>query len=320
MPGAGRRLGPGSAASRALRSFIKAISRRTKTCARPITIASDRWSWPTNRATDFTKLAPATKKVWGPWLDRIAEHFGDLRILQFERPQKIRPIIIGWRNKWADKPRTADIAIEVLSRVLSYAVDTLGKLSINPCEGIKNLYQEADRSELVWTGADLDRLKASAPELTHAIDLAAHTGFRLGDIVRLSWSHIGEDEIVIATSKSRGKRSARVPLYDDLRAVLARIPKRATTVLTHSKGRPWMARSLGNAFTKAKNKAGFADLHFHDLRGTAATKFYLAGLSEVLIAEIMGWETEHVAKIIRRYVGRGAIIKAAIAQLNKRGT
>ena len=36
-----------------------------------------------------------------------------------------------------------------------------------------------------------------------------------------------------------------------------------------------------------------------------------------MIADIMGWETEHVAKIIRRYVGRGAVIKAAIAQLNK---
>lgn len=269
---------------------------------------------------DFAKLAPATKKVWGPWLDRIAEHFGELRIAQFERTLKIRPVIIGWRNQWANKPRTADVAVEVLSRVTSHAVDTLGKLSINPCEGIKTLYRGADRSELVWTPADIEKLKASAPALTPAIDLAAHTGLRLSDIVRLSWSHIGDEEIVIATSKSRGRRNARVPLYDDLRAVLARIPKRATTVLTHSQGRPWIAGSLGNAFTKAKNAAGFADLHFHDLRGTAATKFYLAGLSESLIAEIMGWETEYVAKIIRKYVSRGAVIKAAIAQLNKQRT
>ena len=59
------------------------------------------------------------------------------------------------------------------------------------------------------------------------------------------------------------------------------------------------------------------DLHFHDLRGTAATRFYIAGLSERVIAEIMGWEEEYIAKIIRRYVGRSAATKAAIQRLNK---
>ena len=36
------------------------------------------------------------------------------------------------------------------------------------------------------------------------------------------------------------------------------------------------------------------------LRGTAATRFYVAGLPERVIAEIMGWEEEHVARIIRQ--------------------
>jgi hypothetical protein len=37
-----------------------------------------------------------------------------------------------------------------------------------------------------------------------------------------------------------------------------------------------------------------------------------------VIAEIMAWEEGTVEKIIRRYVGRQAATKAAIAQLNKR--
>ena len=51
--------------------------------------------------------------------------------------------------------------------------------------------------------------------------------------------------------------------------------------------------------------------------GTAATRFYIAGLTERVIAEVMGWEEETVEKIIRRYVGRNAATRAAIAQLNK---
>jgi integrase len=269
---------------------------------------------------DYKALAPATKQTWGRWLDHIAEHFGDLRIAQFERTAKIRPYIIRWRSQWANKPRTADLAIQVLSRVLSYATDTLGKLSGNPCEGIKTLYR-VDRSEIIWTAADINKLKQTcSPEIAHAVDLAAHTGLRVSDIIRLSWSHIGADEIVIATSKSRYRRSARVPLYDDLRDVLARIPKRAMTVLVNRRGHPWTAKTLSNTFTETKNAAGFAALHFHDLRGTAATRFYLAGLPEHIVADLMGWEREHVAKIIARYVDRSAVIRAAIVQLNKHRT
>ena len=38
------------------------------------------------------------------------------------------------------------------------------------------------------------------------------------------------------------------------------------------------------------------DLHFHDLRGTAVTKLYSAGLPERVIAEIMAWEEKDVAQ------------------------
>jgi integrase len=33
------------------------------------------------------------------------------------------------------------------------------------------------------------------------MELAAHTGLRRGDLLRLSWSHIGEDAITLASGK-----------------------------------------------------------------------------------------------------------------------
>ena len=56
---------------------------------------------------DFKKLADSTKRNWSRWLDRIADYFGNLIIAQFDRPEKIRPVIREWRNQWTDKPRTA---------------------------------------------------------------------------------------------------------------------------------------------------------------------------------------------------------------------
>lgn len=270
-------------------------------------------------SADYKELAASTQRNWSTWLDRIIDHFGDLRIAQFDRPEKIRPIIRQWRNNWADKPRTADYGMQVLSRVLGYAVDPLGKIASNPCEGIKRLYS-GDRSEIIWTAADLAEFKAAASvQAAWAADLAAHTGLRLGDLIRLSWSHVEADAIVLRTGKSRQRREVIVPLYDELRAVLAHIPKVATTVLANSQRKSWTEDGLKTAIQRAKVAAkwGSKDLHFHDLRGTAATRFYVAGLSVRVIAEIMGWEEETVEKIIRRYVGRNAATRATIAQLNQ---
>src|SRR4029079_15133775 len=124
-----------------------------------------------------------------------------LRIAQFDRPEKIRPVIRRWRNQWADKPRSADYGMQVLSRLLSHAVDPLGKIASNPCEGIKQLYS-SDRSEIIWTDSDIATLKKTcSAEVANAVDLAAHTGLRLSDFLRLSWSHVGDDAIVFSTGK-----------------------------------------------------------------------------------------------------------------------
>lgn len=265
----------------------------------------------------FIGLADSTRKIWTSWLDKIVEHFGDLRVAQFDRPEKIRPLIRRWRDKWADKPRSADYAIQVLSRVLSHAVD-LDKLGANPCEGIKTLYRN-DRAEIIWTDADLAAFKAVAsPEVWWAVNLAAHTGLRAGDLKHLSWSHIGPETINMPTSKSRGGITAVVPLYDALRDVLAAIPRRSTVVLTNEKGRPWADGVNGTSFRNARDKAlEGRDLHFHDLRGTAATRFHHGGLDNREIAEVMGWEEAQVDKIIRRYVSRSAVTQSMIRRLNQ---
>jgi integrase len=271
-------------------------------------------------SAEYKKLAESTRVQWGKWLDRIGEHFGELSTAQFDRPEKIRPVIRRWRNQWADTPRSADYALQVLSRAVAHAVDPLGKVGGNPCEGIKHLYTN-DRSEIIWTDSDIAHIKQTgSAEIADAIDLASHTGLRLGDLIRVAWSHVEEDAIVLTTGKSRHRREAIIPLYGALRDVLARIPKRATTILTNSRRRPWTADGFGSSFNKAKIDAGMTerDLHFNDLRGTAATKFYIAGFTMREIAETLAWEEESVEKIIRRYVGRSAAIKARIRKLEAR--
>lgn len=272
---------------------------------------------------DWKNLAASTRKNWSPWLDRIADHFGDLRTAQFDRPEKIRPQIRRWRAKYASTPRTADYGMQVLSRVLSYCVDPLGEIARNPVEGIGHLYS-ADRSDIIWTDDDIAQLKQHcSAEVGYAVDLAAHTGLRISDLMALSWSHVGDNAIEIRTGKRSGRskkqRIAVVPLYAELRELLARIPRRSPVVLTNARRhRPWTVNGFNSSFTDAKREAWPKgdDLHFHDLRGTAATKFYLGGLTIREIAETLAWDEDAVEKIIRRYVGRRAAIDDRIRRLD----
>ena len=78
----------------------------------------------------------------------------------------------------------------VLSRILSFAIDPLGKLASNPCTGIKKLYEGSNRADIIWLDADIAALKAAgSPEIGFAVELAAHTGLRVSDLIRMSWSH-----------------------------------------------------------------------------------------------------------------------------------
>jgi len=273
-------------------------------------------------SADYKNLSKSTKRTWTPWIDKIRTHFGTLSIAAFNRTHRIRPIIIRWRGGFASTPRAADTAMQVLSRICAYGIDPLAELAVNPCEGIKHLYKN-DRSEIIWTDGQIAHLKAHASdEIGWAVDLAAYTGLRQGDLLRLCWTHVAELAIELPTSKSNQKRSAYIPRYGALNELLARIPKRATTILTSSRRRPWTSNGFQSSFNDAKINAKMNELnlHFHDLRGTAATKFYIGGIKPRVIAEVLGWDEETVERIIRRYVDRQAATKALIAQLDEQRT
>lgn len=264
----------------------------------------------------YKKLSGATKKNWGPMLDKIKAHFGKLPARLFDRPA-IKKDIRHFLDRWSDTPRMCDMAKQVLSRVCSFMVAE-GALSINPCEGIENAY-DSDRSEIIWTADDLDALaKVASPEVMVAARLAAFTGLRQGDLLRLTWSKVGELAITLRTGKSRGRRSALIPMYKGLRDVLATIPKRALTVLTNTNGEPWKT-GFGSSWQDALKRAGLdeKDLHFHDLRGTAATNFYRAGFTSQEIADILGWDKEHVERLIDIYVKRDELLLDRIRRLEQ---
>jgi integrase len=270
------------------------------------------------RGEGHKPISAKTKASWTTWLDRIQQEFGDARVAWFDKPE-MRRNVVKWRNKYASTPRAADMGVQVLSRLLSFGQEE-GKLMHNICNGISGLYAN-DRSDLIWTAEDLAKLEAVAsPEIMQAARLAALTGLRQGDLLKMRWWHIKERSIEIEASKSgkngRKPRKAIVPLYGALKDYLATLPKRATTILVNTDGEPWKT-GFGSSWGTALERAGIEELHFHDLRGTAATNYALAGFEAREIALFMAWSEKNVQAIIDHYVNRDAILEGRIRRMDE---
>ncbi|KAK0361054.1 hypothetical protein LTR94_024851 [Friedmanniomyces endolithicus] len=258
------------------------------------------------RASDDWKGLPDKSRAnWIPFLNKIDDRFGNLSILAFDRPL-IRVPIRKWRDEMKHTPRQADMALQVLSRVLSFGVAE-GRLQNNACSGIPRIYK-SNRADIIWTAEDIAAINATASrEVMYAVRLGALSGLRKTDLLSLNWSHIKEHSIEISTGKSGHRKTTLIPIYRELRELLDVIPKRSTRILANQQGLPWKT-GFNASYRPYKLKAGLDHLHFHDLRGMAATRMYLARMTVREIAYIFTWSEDQVEKLVNVYVRKEELL------------
>lgn len=290
------------------------------------TIAGLIMAYKSPETAEWSRLSASTKATWTTWLDRIREKFGSAPLAVFNNPQdrRIRGDVLDWRDNWSDQPRSADMLIQVFSRLLSWGADR-GRLSFNVLAGVGQLY-ESDRSGIIWEAAHFDAFNAAASiEVQEGVELAACTGLRRGDLVQVPWAAVGEHAIVWQTSKSRGRARIVIPILPETKALLDRIKARHAdcmaaqrpsrrkdppeTILSNSYWRPWTPGGFGSRFNDAKVESGIM-VNLHDLRGTFATRCMIAGLTDQEIADILGWTTKEVSTIRVKYVDQARVVVA----------
>lgn len=274
----------------------------------------------------WSAYASSTKKTWSTYVRAIERRWSNVPLAVFNDP-RMRAKIVDWQEQNGDRPRAADLGIDVLERLLAYGVRR-GVLTINVAAGIGGIYSGGQREEIIWTDAELVAFETKAAELgmetaALALRLCAVTGLRRQDLVTLTWAQVQEFAIVKkALKKSKGKRRfATVPRVPELEAVLeklALLPRdnRVQTVLV-TDGRPWQTDELTKAVATIREAMGGVyhtdhdsgqrrSKHLHDARGTFATKLMMLGLTDEEIADVMGWSPDQVARIRAVYVDRTA--------------
>jgi integrase len=146
------------------------------------------------------------------------------------------------------------------------------------------------------------------------------TGQRQGDLIWLTWASYDSAYIRLRQGKT-GKRvtiTVGAPLKTALDAAVA-AGRQTTTILSNTRGKPWTEDGFRTSWGKAFDRSGLSDdLHFHDLRGTAATRLALAGCTVPMIAAITGHSLKDVENILETHYLDGAVelAEAAIVKLN----
>jgi integrase len=252
-------------------------------------------------SAEFIGKSASTQRNYRLYLRLIENEFGDLPLKALLDPE-IRGEFKRWRDKLANKPRTADYAWTTLARVLSVAKDR-GRITVNPCAAGGRLY-EADRTDKIWGEAEIASvLSIAPPELELALMLALWTGQRQGDLLRLPWSGYSDTHIKLRQSKTQ--RAVVIPVSTFLKAYLERAPRRSPLMLTNTKGLPWTSDGFRTSWAKLCTKAKIDGLTFHDLRGSAVVRLALAGATVPEIATFTGHSLKDVEAILdAHYLGR----------------
>lgn len=133
------------------------------------------------------------------------------------------------------------------------------------------------------------RIKVDNPHLRAMIILALDSGMRRGEIFKLRWADIdfAGGYIKVVGSHTKTERERLAPLSDRARAELRKIKD-------YSPDRPFPFTDIKRSFNTAKRLAGIEDLHFHDLRRTAITRWQQAGIPLGTAGKLAGhteWQT-----------------------------
>ncbi len=187
-------------------------------------------------------------------------------------------------------PASLKRELTILSSVLNIAIKEWGiGIPQNPVSMVSLPKIARGRDRRLESGEEV-KLLSSSGELRRIIILALETGMRRGEILNIKKSHIDftRQTLLIPLTKTDTPRT--IPLSSKAIAVLREqlrgsekvIPIEETTLFSYT------ARGLSGAFLRLSRRSKLDNLHFHDLRHEATSRFFEKGLNPVEVATITG--------------------------------
>ena len=194
---------------------------------------------------------------------------------------QIKPnLIVNYRDERLKTVKSSTVLREfnILQHIFSTAIKEWGYPITNPFHLIRkpngNFRRERRLSEAEYTFL----VKGNYPQTTlrNIIEVAIETAMRRSEILNIKPEHIKGQTLLIPVTKNGHPRT--IPLT-----------KRAIYILGNTKlPFPMSANAVRLAWDRLKKKGSIKDLHFHDCRHEAISRFFEKGLSIPEVALISG--------------------------------
>jgi integrase len=172
---------------------------------------------------------------------------------------------------------------------------------------------ESDGGHIPWTDAQVAAAELHCrPDLARVVTLAANTGQRGSDLVRMCPTDIenynGLDGINVTQQKTG--RKIWVPILSPLARAMETWKRQPGPFLRRPNGLPWSRKDLSNHWERERDRNphlaehSAAPLVLHGLRGHACVRLKRAGATAMQIADMVGMSVGMVERYCRFSVQR----------------
>jgi excisionase family DNA binding protein len=196
------------------------------------------------------------------------------------------------------KKSTINRDLSCLSMVFNKAIEW-GYLDEHPMARIKRFPEKNNMRERILSEEEEELLmQHSSEHLKPIIQVAIHTGMRLGEILSLKWSQINLTTQKISVENTKSGKQRIVEINQELNDLLMQICNQSPYVFPNpDTGKP--LTTIKRSFRTACKRAGIEDLRFHDLRHTFGTRLIQKGVDIETVRDLMG---HHSIVVTQRYL------------------
>jgi len=197
------------------------------------------------------------------------------------------------------KANTVIRDLAVLSSIINHARREWGIVIHNPVEMIRKPTMPPGRDRVLSESEETRLLAELAPTgrrnplMQPLVVVAIETAMRRSEILSMRWADVHLDRRVIFLPLTKNGQSRYVPLSSRAATTLSHLPRSPD-------GRvfPVNRAAMVANFMKAVRRAGLLDLHFHDLRHTAASRMASKLPNVIELASVTGHTS---LQMLKRY-------------------
>lgn len=188
----------------------------------------------------------------------------------------------------AVKPVTINRELGILQHVFDLAgTEWALPVERNPLEAVRRPKVINHRQRRL-EGDEERRLLASAsscqqPLMRPLIELALETAMRRGELLRIEIGHVDASKGLLEIPNTKNGYPRTIPLTDKAKRIIFEVVKPGARSVF-----PMSGNAVRLSWSRLVRRAGISDLHFHDLRHEAISRFFEVGLSVPEAALISG--------------------------------